>query len=75
LLCERAVTDQHWTVRRAAVQALASGWRDDPDTLPWLRERATTDPDEAIRQAAVRALAVGWRGDPDALRCLRDYEI
>ena len=42
-LRERATTDQHAAVRRAAVQALAAGWRDDPATMPWLRERATTD--------------------------------
>jgi len=29
--------DDHWAVRRAAVQELARGWKDDPDTLPWLK--------------------------------------
>jgi hypothetical protein len=41
-------SDRH--VRRAAVQALATGWRDHPDTLPLLHERAT-DPDGIVRQA------------------------
>jgi HEAT repeat protein len=49
------------------VQALATGWREDPDTLPWLRERATTDENWAVRQAAVQALATGWREDPNTL--------
>ena len=25
------------------MQAIAAGWAEDPDTLPWLRDRATTD--------------------------------
>ncbi|MGH3803394.1 MAG: HEAT repeat domain-containing protein, partial [Pseudonocardiaceae bacterium] len=29
-----ATTDSDGNVRRAAVQALATGWREDPDTLP-----------------------------------------
>jgi hypothetical protein len=27
-------------VRLAAVQELVRGWKDDADTLPWLKERA-----------------------------------
>jgi len=30
-------------VRQAAVQALAAGWREHPDTLPLLHERANTN--------------------------------
>jgi hypothetical protein len=33
------------TVRQAAVQELARGWKDDKDTLPILKERATKDDD------------------------------
>jgi hypothetical protein len=51
-------------VPQTAVQALAAGWRDDPNTLPWLRQRATTDQHWTVRQAAVQALAAGWRDDP-----------
>jgi hypothetical protein len=42
---------------------LATGWREDPDTLPWLRERATTNPDGTVRWAAVQALVTGWQED------------
>jgi hypothetical protein len=72
LLQAQAILSPDWAVRRAAVQALATGWREDPDTLPWLRERATTDPDGAVRQAAVQALATGWREDPDTGPLLRE---
>jgi hypothetical protein len=36
------------------VQALAAGWREDPDTLPLLRHLANADPHEYVRQAAAR---------------------
>ncbi len=71
-LLQAQATFGPWEVRQAAVQALAAGWRDDPDTLPVLRERATTDPDGDVRQAAVQALAAGWRDHPDTLPLLRE---
>jgi len=46
------------------VQALATGWHDDPQTGPLLRERVTTDPDRDVRRAAVQGLTTGWRDDP-----------
>jgi energy-coupling factor transporter ATP-binding protein EcfA2 len=72
LLHAQAILSPDRGVRRAAVRALATGWRDDPETLPWLRERATTDPDQDVRRAAVRALATGWRDDPETLPWLRE---
>jgi hypothetical protein len=32
-------SDENGDVRRAAVQELARGWKDDPDTLALLRDR------------------------------------
>ncbi|BCY10955.1 hypothetical protein L3i22_060430 [Actinoplanes sp. L3-i22] len=61
-----------WASREAAVQAIAAGWSDDPDTLPWLRERATTDDRSEVRRAAVEAIAAGWADDPDTLPWLRE---
>ncbi|MBA2471903.1 MAG: HEAT repeat domain-containing protein, partial [Pseudonocardiales bacterium] len=66
LLRDRATTDPDEAVRRAAVQALATGWRDHPGTGPLLRDHATTDLHWFVRQAAVQALATGWRNDPGA---------
>ncbi|WP_203833145.1 NACHT domain-containing protein, partial [Actinoplanes regularis] len=68
-----AVLGTHVTIRRAAVQAIAVVWPDDPDTSRWLRGRVTTDPDPFVREAAVLAIAVGWPGDPDTLPLLRDH--
>jgi predicted NACHT family NTPase len=68
----RATQDGNWSVRRAAAQELARGWKDDPDTLPWLKDRAATDDDGGVRQVAVQELARGWKDDPDTLPWLKD---
>ncbi|MGB3236832.1 MAG: HEAT repeat domain-containing protein, partial [Geitlerinemataceae cyanobacterium] len=54
----------------AAVEAIASGWKEDPDTLPWLNQ-GTTDAEWAVRYAAVQAIATGWKEDPDTLPLLK----
>jgi HEAT repeat protein len=47
------------------VQALATGWADDPDTRLLIIDRAATDLNGTVRAAAVRALAAGWADHPD----------
>jgi HEAT repeat protein len=59
-------------VRRAAVEALAAGWHDDPDIARLLRDRATSDWHEDVRRAAIEALATGWHDDPSTAPLLRD---
>lgn len=59
-------------VRRPAVQELARGWKDDPDTLPILKQRATSDKNPNVRRAAIQELAHGWKEDPDVRRLLND---
>ena len=44
ILKERAKTDENYAVRQTAVQELARGWKDDPETLAWLKEREPSDP-------------------------------
>jgi predicted NACHT family NTPase len=58
-------------VRRAAVQELTRGWKDDPVTFPMLKDRARSD-EWSIRQTAVQELARGWKDDPDTLLLLKD---
>jgi hypothetical protein len=58
-------------VRRAAVQELAKGWKDHPDTLPLLKQCATSDDNSSVRRAAVQELAKGWKDDPDTLPILK----
>ncbi|HKQ75500.1 MAG TPA: HEAT repeat domain-containing protein [Blastocatellia bacterium] len=71
-LKDRATHDWDWPVRQAAVQELARGWKDDPDTLPLLKDRASQDDNWSMRQAAVQELARGWKDDPDTLPLLKD---
>jgi predicted NACHT family NTPase len=71
-LVSMAQRDDDWIVRSAAVQELARGWKDDPETLPILKERARTDDDRAVRSAAVQELARGWKDDPETLPILKE---
>ena len=64
---DRARSDDDNDVRMAAVQELARGWKDDPETLPWLKDRARSDENYAVRMAAVQELARGWKDDPETL--------
>ncbi|MFN8003410.1 MAG: HEAT repeat domain-containing protein [Acidobacteriota bacterium] len=57
ILKDRATKDDNSAVRLAAVQELARGWKDDPDTLTILKERAAKDDNRAVRQIAVQELA------------------
>jgi hypothetical protein len=71
LLKQKAQSDDHEYVRLAALQELAQGWKDDPDTLPLLKQKAQSDDHEYVRQAALQKLARGWKDDPDTLPLLK----
>jgi predicted NACHT family NTPase len=67
-----ASVSQDWIVRRAAVQELARGWKDDPDTLPWVKVCARSGKFKDVRWTLVEELARGWKDDPDTLPLLKD---
>jgi HEAT repeat protein len=52
-------------VRRAAIEALASNFKDDPDTRTFLKDRATADNEWDVRGAAIEALAKYFRNQPE----------
>jgi len=58
-------------IRTQAVSAIAYTWKDDPETLPWLKQLAKFDDDSDVRQAAVKELARGWKNDPETLPWLK----
>ncbi|MFE1744913.1 NACHT domain-containing protein, partial [Coleofasciculus sp. H7-2] len=58
-------------IRTQAVSSVATTWKEDPDTLPWLKQRAQTDDNSDVRRAAVQELARGWKEDPDTLPWLK----
>jgi len=75
ILINSAKHDYFYLIRRAAVQAIAQGWHDDPETLPLLKDRAVNDQDNAVRYAAVQAIAQGWHDDPETLPLLKDRAV
>ncbi|MEG4278536.1 HEAT repeat domain-containing protein [Microcoleus sp. MON1_C1] len=58
-------------IRTQAVAAVAATWKDDPETLPWLKQRAQSDDDSAVRRAAVQKLVRGWKDDSETLPLLK----
>ena len=58
-------------IRRQAVAAVAATWKDDPETLPWLKQLAQSDDYWDVRQAAVQKIARGWKDDPETLPILK----
>ncbi|MBN4003244.1 HEAT repeat domain-containing protein, partial [Nostoc sp. LPT] len=64
--------DNSGNVRRAAIQALASNFPDDPDTRSILKDRATADNSGNVRRAAIQALASNFQDDPDTRSILKD---
>ncbi|MEG5035507.1 HEAT repeat domain-containing protein [Microcoleus sp. AT3-D2] len=58
-------------IHTQAVSAIAYTWKDDPETLPWLKQLAQCENDFFVQQAAVRELAGGWKDDPETLPWLK----
>ncbi|QLE57695.1 HEAT repeat domain-containing protein [Nostoc sp. TCL26-01] len=58
-------------IRTKAVAAVATTWKDDWETLPWLKQLATSDEHEYVRLAALQELARGFKDDPDTLSWLK----
>lgn len=58
-------------VRQAAVQELARSFKDDPETLPWLKQQTTADTSGTVRQVAVQELARNFRDNADILFWLK----
>ncbi|MEG5001733.1 NACHT domain-containing protein [Microcoleus sp. B4-D4] len=64
-----------YQINRPAVAAVAATWKDDPETLPWLKQLAHSDDDGDVRIAAVQELAGGWKDDPELFELLCDVAI
>ncbi|MEG4502665.1 HEAT repeat domain-containing protein [Microcoleus sp. F6_B4] len=60
-----------YQISRKAIAAVAATWKDDPETLPWLKQLAHSDDDGDVRVAAVEELARGWKDDPETLPGLK----
>ncbi|MEQ8468619.1 NACHT domain-containing protein, partial [Coleofasciculus sp. E1-EBD-02] len=58
-------------IRTQAITAIATTWKEDPDTLPLLKQLIQFDDDGDVRGAAVEELARGWKDEPDTLPLLK----
>jgi predicted NACHT family NTPase len=58
-------------VRTKAVAAFAATWKDDPETLPYLKQCARSDYNSDVRYAAFQELARGWKDDQKILHFLK----
>ncbi|WP_245246179.1 HEAT repeat domain-containing protein [Nostoc sp. ATCC 53789] len=59
-------------IRTQAVAKVAAIWKDNSDTLHWLKDRATADNDRDVQRAAIEALASNFKDDPDTRSILKD---
>ncbi|HII92871.1 MAG TPA: HEAT repeat domain-containing protein, partial [Methanosarcina sp.] len=57
---QRATNDDRWNVKSTAVQELACGWHDDPETIKFIKQRATSDDRWDVRSTAVQELKKWW---------------
>ena len=58
-------------VLEQAVELVAEVWKDNKETLPWLKECAQSDQNSVVQSSAVRQLG-GWKGDPVTLTILKE---
>ncbi|MBD2250693.1 HEAT repeat domain-containing protein [Nostoc parmelioides] len=58
-------------IRTKAVTSVATAWKDDPETLTWLKQLATADEREYVRSVALQELARSFKDDPDTLPWLK----
>ncbi|MBD2449241.1 HEAT repeat domain-containing protein [Nostoc sp. FACHB-152] len=62
-------------IRTQAVLAVATTWKDDSDTLLWLKQLANADEHEDVRRAAVQELARNFKDHADTLLWLKQQAI
>ncbi|MEH2452832.1 NACHT domain-containing protein [Nostoc sp.] len=65
-------TNLVYKVRTQAVATIVVIWKDNRDTLHWLKDRATADNEWDVRRAAITALASNFKDDPDTRSFLKD---
>ncbi len=57
--------------RKLFLEEVVKGFKDSPDTLPWLKNRAHCDKSWAVRQAVIYELITSWKDEPDTLHSLK----
>jgi predicted NACHT family NTPase len=59
-------------IRTQAVATVGSIWKDNPDTLHWLKDLATVEKSGNVRRSAIQALAKNFKDDPDTRPIFQD---
>ncbi|MBD1944933.1 HEAT repeat domain-containing protein [Coleofasciculus sp. FACHB-712] len=62
-------------IHTKAVTAIAKTWKDDPNTLRWLKARALSDDELEVRYTAVDELSYGWKDHPDTLPWIKTLAL
>jgi predicted NACHT family NTPase len=60
-------------IRAFVVLAVATTWKDDPDTLPWLQAQAHSNENQTVRVMAMQQLAEKWKDDPNTLLWFKSF--
>ncbi len=55
------------------VVVIATNWKDDSKTLPWLKTCVRFDEQSYVPESAVPVIAQGWKDDPDTLTVLKQW--
>ncbi|MBH8556171.1 NACHT domain-containing NTPase, partial [Nostocaceae cyanobacterium CENA357] len=58
-------------IRTKAVASVATVWKDDPDTIVWLKQLALANDHEYVRRTALQELARGFKDDLNILPWLK----
>ncbi|NET60390.1 MAG: NACHT domain-containing protein [Symploca sp. SIO2E6] len=60
-------------IRRQAVIVVSTIWKNDPNTLPWLKTYIKSAGNSgSVKSTAMQALVKGWKDDPDTLPWLKE---
>jgi hypothetical protein len=62
-----------YQIRSRAIAAIAQTWKNDPQTLPWLKILAHSSDSGEIRATAVEAIARGWQDNPEIYLILKNF--
>ncbi|MBD1834003.1 NACHT domain-containing protein [Cyanobacteria bacterium FACHB-472] len=54
-------------IRAKAVSAIVTTWKDDPETLQWLKVRVQSDVSAIVREVALKELVKEWKNDSETL--------
>ena len=65
----------HNYLRIIALNALAFGWYDEPDTLKLIQDSALNDSDWRVRETAISLIGQKWQGDTNNLKILQNCAL